>query len=635
MRGQFQGSKKILAMFPIIYLLRPDKPIHATTDGAAGQFIAYTLWQYDDSFKLLVPIKHNSHKLSASEKNFSQWEVEGLALVYCLSKEEALLSFGNMTFHTDARGLTFINKYANASSKLSRWDLLIRSFNMTIHFLPNTNALIRVTDIFTRNSVHGGQKNKKIGNLQLQDFMNFDFNGLPDLGISDAMALITQLQSCFANCPLPCENIKKIKTDFLCPPTLTSRVTSCPEVLRMEGGGLIAKVITCTDPLNYEESVLSSFPPTQAFSASTIDWGLDIEQPMRVKDILKNYLGQVDIHQLVLAQKQDSWISKLETGKNKAYFKLDEIIMTKKQLENGIWVSQIILPAALAYELIHIYHQRLFVKHESVLKMRRHLETLFYIRNYAKIAQKIISNCKFCAYNKSYPNKKLDPGIRIMVEAPRQFIYIDICTVRSESDTDSFLTILDAFSKFVVYIPVNKDCPATTIIDLLFHNWVSYFNFPIGICTDGGKNVCNALIGEIAAKMNTKLVRISPANSQANLSERYNLLCIQTLRIFEQNYSITDNNFDKILSLCGQMINQSIQKNGYSAFYLHYGTKPRKNMFLTFQKLSSMGHLETHVQDLVKCQNICFILSQQMDTDKNIEKEQLPAKYRVGDFVFL
>ena len=233
-------------------------------------------------------------------------------------------------------------------------------------------------------------------------------------------------------------------------------------------------------------------------------------------------------------------------------------------------------------EMISMYHKRLFIKHESVLKMRRHLETLFYIRNFIKIAQQVVNNCKFCAYNKSYPNRGLEPGLRIMVNAPRQFIFIDICTVRSDSILDSFLTILDAFSKLVVFIPVNKDCTATVIVDILFQHWVRYFNFPIAICTDGGKNVCCSLIGEVAAKMNSKLVRISPANSKANTSERYNLLGIQTLRIFEQHYNIDDDNFDMILAMSGQMINQSIQASGYSAFFLHYGTAPRKNSFLTF-----------------------------------------------------
>ena len=112
--------------------------------------------------------------------------------------------------------------------------------------------------------------------------------------------------------------------------------------------------------------------------------------------------------------------------------------------------------------------------------------------------------------------------------------------------------------------------------------------------------------------MNTKLVRISPANSSSNIVERWNLIAIQTLRIFEQNYAITDQNFDMLLSMCGQMVNQGIQENGHSPFYLHYGTLPRKNNFLSLHSLTAVKTVDQHVKDLIKCQNVCFVLAQQM-----------------------
>ena len=633
----FLQAKKALAKVPILYLLRPDRQVHATTDAAAGQFIAYSLWQEDNVLKQLVPIKHNSHKLSESEKNLSQWEAEGLALIFCLGKEEALLSFNNMVYHTDAKSLTFINRFANSSSKISRWDILIRSFNMTIHFLPNTSGIIKVTDIFTRNSVKGGQRNKRIRNDDLKDFIQLDFKGIPNLQISDTMALIKKLQTYFEKCSLPADKINRIRSDFPCPPPQMSRVTMGPEIVKTAAGSLVAQVVTCTDPLNFEDRALTSLPTTRALSVPAINWDNEICQPIKVKEILSNYLCEMSVKNLIIAQEEDVWISKLDTNMHQRFFKYQGLVMQKKQLQNGIWVSQIVLPQNLAHDLITMYHSRLYVKHESVRKMKKHLDTLFHIRNYEQVAQNIVNKCKFCAYNKTYPNPHLSPGIKIMVNAPRQFVFIDICTVRSDSPLDSFLTILDAFSKLVLYIPINKDSNAQIIVDILFQHWVRYFNFPIALCTDGGKNVCNKFIGEIATIMNTKLVRISPANSQSNTCERYNLLGIQTLRIFAQNYKIDDQNFDMILSLCGQMVNQSIRDDGFSPFYLHYGTYPRKNSFLSFHSLTALKDMDKHVLDLTKCQNVCFILAKRMQ-DKIRQHDnatQLPHKYNVGDFVLL
>ena len=76
--------KSLLAKIPLIYLINPLLPFHASTDALAGVSIAYTLWQHHTQLNQLVPVKFNFHKLSASEKNLSQYETEGLAIVYCL-----------------------------------------------------------------------------------------------------------------------------------------------------------------------------------------------------------------------------------------------------------------------------------------------------------------------------------------------------------------------------------------------------------------------------------------------------------------------------------------------------------------------------------------------------------------------
>ena len=325
----FDQAKKELAKLPIVHLLRPDRPVHVSTDAAAGQFVAYSLWQKDGTDERLIPIKHNSHKLSDTEKNLSQFEAEGLAIVFCLGKEEALLSFGNLILHTDCRGLTFISKFANASSKISRWDLLIRSFNMTVHFLSNKDGLIRVTDLFTRNSMKGGQKNKRIRSLDLKDFLNFDFSGIPDLNIVDAMQLIEKIQQCFQKCKIPVETIQRVNSDFLCPPTMMSRVSQAPEIFKMAAGGLIAQVVTCTDPMGHEDPPLTSLPSTENLSVPTINWDITPDEPIKIREILSNYLCNISIENLIGAQQNDAWISKLNSKGPLQTFIYQGIVMTK------------------------------------------------------------------------------------------------------------------------------------------------------------------------------------------------------------------------------------------------------------------------------------------------------------------
>ena len=140
----FIKIKKDLAKLPLVYIFQPNLQIHFFCDAAMTSHIAYCLYQYHAIKQVLVPIKFNSHKLSPSEKKFSQFEVEALALIFAILKEENLLSFGNSILYTDARILTFITRFATATSKISRWGILLKSFNVQVQFLPDTNALIKV-----------------------------------------------------------------------------------------------------------------------------------------------------------------------------------------------------------------------------------------------------------------------------------------------------------------------------------------------------------------------------------------------------------------------------------------------------------------------------------------------------------
>ena len=637
-QNAFDLVKRNLSKLNLIYIMRPDRPIHATTDAAAGSSVSYSLWQYDDGFAKLVPLKHNSHKMSPTEKNLSQWESEGLATVFCITKESALLSFGNLVLHTDARGLTFVNRYANSNSKLSRWDILLRSYNMTIHFLPNTSGCIKVTDLFTRNSLTGGQKNKRVTKKELEEFISLDFSGMPDLNIHDCMALISKIFELYHRLPLPVDSLRRIKEAFPSPAPIQSQINEGPEIVKYAQGNLVATVVTCSDPLAYQETPFTELPATNTFSIPSLDWDREVSAPVQIREILQNYLCSMSVANLIAAQSSDNWISKsFKNCQDGTIFKYQNIIMRKYQLLNGAWVSQIILPEQMAEAMINRYHRRPYIKHESITKMKRHLETLFYIRGYNRIAQKIINSCNFCALNKVHPHAQLGPAMKIMVSAPRQFLYLDICTVRSDSEQDSFLTILDAFSKFVIYLPISRSAQAEEIVDLIFKFWVRMFNFPVAICTDGAKNLVNKMVGEICGLMNTKLVRISPGHSQSNCSERYNLLCIQALKIFEQSYGLTDQTYDTILSLTGQMCNQSLNQYGFSPYFLHYGTEPRKNSFISMRNLSLMQNMDIHVQQLAKAQNVCHFLSRQMEKRlmENENKTQLGTKYNVGDFVLI
>ena len=174
---------------PFIHIYNTALPVHAFCNGAQFSHIAYSLFQFSEKYKCFVPIKYNSHKLTSSELHLSQIEVEALSLMFVLSKEEQILAFNNGILHTDARSLTYIMHFSNATSKIARWNLLLRSYDILVVFTPNTNALISFVDLMTRNNIKTKFKNK-VTQEDLANFLQINYEGLPQLPMSDALDVI-------------------------------------------------------------------------------------------------------------------------------------------------------------------------------------------------------------------------------------------------------------------------------------------------------------------------------------------------------------------------------------------------------------------------------------------------------------
>ena len=265
--------------------------------------------------------------------------------------------------------------------------------------------------------------------------------------------------------------------------------------------------------------------------------------------------------------------------------------------------------------------------------MQRHLAQIFYIRNFNLVAKQVIDSCQFCLLNKPFPAKNIPQGQRIVIEKPGQAISIDICSVRSDSDIDAFLCIVDNFSKFICLVPISRNCSSQDIVTALMKYWVQSQGFPLALTSDGASIMISKLMGETASIMNIRLYRISPGNSKSNLAERYNLLAIQALRIFDQSFNISDQNFPIILSMVANMLNYMPNPSGYSPYYLQFGRKPRLHPFVNFRNLDISQNLDNHVKSLIQAQNVCYILFKNSQDVKETNTHK--HSFKVGDFCLL
>ena len=634
----FDKVKNALAKMPLIFLYNTRLPVHAFCDAAQGSHLAYALYQFSEKYGNYIPIKYNSHKLTDAEQTLSQFETEALALMFCLLREESILSFGNATIHTDARSLCFITKYATATSKISRWDLLLKSYDVQVVFRPNTHALIKMSDLMTRGITKSKFRNR-ITQSDLDTFLQIDFSEIPPLSMKDTLALIKKALDLIGHTQNTKHELGKIRTVIPGLPQRAWPLNQNASVL-FSPGDTIGKIFSAIDfQIKHKKGLaLPSIGPLSAKSFQ--DHNFEQSQKQNIKESILNFLPSVTRKGLIKMQNEEEWIRKLLSQLSdrrvyQNYYIFEGILMRKLRLLNSVLVDQIVLTTDLSKAVIKHFHTRDFFKHMSTEKMQRHLIPIFYIKNFTKLANAIIQSCVFCMYNKVYPNPALKPGLKLHVDGPKKFIFLDICTVRSNADIDSFITILDAFSKYVIYLPIQKDATARIIVDLLFSHWIRYFGFPLTISADGASNFTNRLMGEISSLLKIKLVRIAPYNSKSNMSERWNKFCLFGIKIFHQNYGITDDNFSMILSLIGQMLNSQKMPNGFSPFYLMMGTEPNINL-ISYQTVGYQSALSQHAQNIVKSQNVCYFIHKMMlNNESKVDADMQNPKYSPGDFVLL
>ena len=68
--------------------------------------------------------------------------------------------------------------------------------------MPNKDALIKITDLFTRNAdIIRNHKHNKITKQAMDEFFMYDFAGLPEMSGNDFMELVTRLNKIYKNEP--------------------------------------------------------------------------------------------------------------------------------------------------------------------------------------------------------------------------------------------------------------------------------------------------------------------------------------------------------------------------------------------------------------------------------------------------
>ena len=90
------------------------------------------------------PIGYFSHKLSASQRNYSTSEKETLALIMALQHFDFYLTPAQfpVQVYTDHNPLVFLNRMKNKNQRLLRWSLALQFYDLCIKHLPGRRNVL-------------------------------------------------------------------------------------------------------------------------------------------------------------------------------------------------------------------------------------------------------------------------------------------------------------------------------------------------------------------------------------------------------------------------------------------------------------------------------------------------------------
>ncbi|EZG42660.1 enzymatic polyprotein [Gregarina niphandrodes] len=140
----FHQLQKALTECPTLTNPHPSWPYVLDTD-ASTTAIGACLMQMDDLHNL-HPVRFGSRRLTAAERNWPIYELEGFAVVHFILAIRPYLIGRTFTVRSDHKPLQWLWKIDKP--RLARWSMALQQFDFKIIYSPGTAQ--EQVDIFTR-----------------------------------------------------------------------------------------------------------------------------------------------------------------------------------------------------------------------------------------------------------------------------------------------------------------------------------------------------------------------------------------------------------------------------------------------------------------------------------------------------
>lgn len=351
-----------------------------------------------------------------------------------------------------------------------------------------------------------------------------------------------------------------------------------------------------------------------------------------ITTVHSNFLDRVKEH-----AKIDSTYAKLQQdvkdGLVRRYWLDEELLYAKG--------GRLYVPSGggLRSELMKDTHDSLWAGHPGVERMLALLSRSYYWPKMDQDVELYVKTCLVCQQDKS--EKKKAAGLLQPLpipEKPWQSASMDFIGGLPKVDgMSSIMVVVDRFSKYAIFIPAPRACPADVAAELFFKHVVKYFGLPEDIISDRDSRFTGRFWTTLFNLIGTEL-KFSTANHPQTdgQTERINALLEEYLRHY---VTASQGNWLSLMDTAQFCYNlHQSSSTGMSPAELAFGQQPLTPVGVAKQK--SEGKCPAAYRFALGKQEMIdqardSLAKAQRRMKKSADASRRPLEFKVGDLVLL
>jgi hypothetical protein len=252
--------------------------------------------------------------------------------------------------------------------------------------------------------------------------------------------------------------------------------------------------------------------------------------------------------------------------------------------------------------------------------------------------QNVLVSCSPCLLSK--PSTSKDRGLMGCLPVPplcNDIIYLDFVALDEFNSFDYALGIVDALSRFSIYLPCKKEISGEGVFKMIMKEWVQKYGRPNEVWSDNDVRFKSptGFYQEAMKKLGVKVTFSLPRNPRSNgLMERENRSFVQNLRCLVQESGSKD--WPKLLPMVNFVMNSQISSvTGFCPSELFQGRLPWR--FECSSEPTESPQVEAWVMEQLFLQEKACLRVKHLRSvaQKRKNKWRSPTSYFVGEWVLI